>query len=57
MAVYASKVILGDYGNSTERRKKLGDKYDEVQKVVTNVLQNHRDELIDAMAAFIEKID
>lgn len=57
MAVYASKVILGDYGNSPGRRKKLGDKYDEVQKVVTNVLQNHRDELIDAMAAFIEKID
>ena len=56
MAEYSARVILGDYGNSHGRRKKLGDKYDGVQKIVTDVLRNHREELVDAMASFIMEV-
>ena len=53
-AELAARVILGEYGNSTERRQKLGGKYDEVQNVVTDTLVNHREGLVKAMAQYIK---
>ncbi len=55
-ATKAAMVILGDYGNGQERRNKLGSSYDDIQDVVTKVLQHHRDDLIRAMAEFIDSI-
>jgi len=55
-ASMAAKVILGDYGNGQERRKKLGSSYDDIQDAVTKVLRYHRDGLIKAMAEYINSI-
>lgn len=56
MARMAAETILGDYGNGQERRNKLGENYDEVQGIVTNVVRYHRDGLIKAMAEYINSI-
>lgn len=54
-ALCAALAILGEYGNSNDRRKALGSKYEAVQAAVDNVLLHHRTELAEAMAAFIER--
>ena len=52
----AARVILGDYGTGKERQRKLGSDWTEVQAVVTNVVKNHREELIARMADFIASL-
>ena len=40
----AKEVIEGKYGNGAERKKALGDRYDEVQKRVNELMQKPKDE-------------
>ena len=50
----AIEVILGLHGNGEDRRKKLGDKYEAVQKEV-NALLKDRDSLIKYMYDYVTK--
>lgn len=42
----AKEVIEGKYGNGAERKKALGDRYDEVQKRVNELMQKPKDESV-----------
>ena len=40
----ANKVINGEYGNGEDRKKALGDRYDKVQAIVNDKLNNSKEE-------------